>query len=143
MPSWGFGFPVWNACARPRRQSTPLTLALHHDGITYFLVLAGLRAFNTFMTVFARFFIVGVCVSWPVSAIALSRCILKLRKLEKADRDDDTCVDDSKASYAPFELEPLDISPTINAESFTSYVGDWSELRSRIEGKLNNPTHDD
>jgi len=121
----------WNACSRPRRKSTPLAQALHRDGIIYFMILAGFRTLNMFMILFAPFYLVGICVSWPVSAIVLSRCIMKLRKLERVDRDDDKSVEDCTASYSSLELETLDISRRDNNKSFTSYVRDHPILSSQ------------
>jgi len=74
---------AWNACARPRTQKTPLTTALYQDGIAVFLILAGLRAINLFLTIFSQVFLIGICIVWPLSAITLSRFIFKLHRLEK------------------------------------------------------------
>lgn len=73
----------WNACARPRDQQTPLTQALYRDGIAFFIILAGLRTLNLFMTILSgTFFIIGVCMAWPLSAVTLSRLVFHLRHVE-------------------------------------------------------------
>ncbi|KAF8579836.1 hypothetical protein K439DRAFT_1620275 [Ramaria rubella] len=73
----------WNACARPRTQETALTQALYRDGIAFFLILAGLRALNFFMTIFSSLYLVGVCITWPLSVITFSRFVFHLQHLEK------------------------------------------------------------
>jgi len=100
----------WNACAQPRNQETALAQALYRDGIAFFLILAGLRAVNLLMTIFSPLFLVGVCISWPLSAITLSRFIFHLRRLERIqqanDSSDDLDFTDADAdSELPHALE--------------------------------------
>ncbi|KAF8492648.1 hypothetical protein JB92DRAFT_3002562 [Gautieria morchelliformis] len=74
----------WNACARPRTQQTAFTAALYRDGVVVFLILAGLRAVSLFFSVFgSALYLLGVCISWPMSTITLSRFIFRLRCREK------------------------------------------------------------
>ncbi|KAF8528618.1 hypothetical protein JB92DRAFT_2863542 [Gautieria morchelliformis] len=72
----------WNACARPRTQQTAFTVALYRDGVVVFLV--SLRAINLFFSVFGtQLYLLGFCISWPISTITLSRFIFRLRCREK------------------------------------------------------------
>ncbi|KAF8528616.1 hypothetical protein JB92DRAFT_773242 [Gautieria morchelliformis] len=74
----------WNACARPRTQQTAFTVALYRDGVVVFLILAGLRGISLFFSVFGSdVFLLGLCISWPMSTITLSRFIFRLRRREK------------------------------------------------------------
>jgi len=78
-----FSLTTWNAFARPRSGDTALMKTLHRDGIAYFLVLAVLRAFNLFMIIFSSTsFLVGICVSWPLAAITVSRFLFHVREAE-------------------------------------------------------------
>ncbi|GJJ15766.1 hypothetical protein Clacol_010044 [Clathrus columnatus] len=84
-----------NSCSRPRKAATPLSTALYRDGLTFFLVIAGLRALNLFMTLFSQVYLVGICISWPISAIVLSRLIFHLQQVEKTTTPDNSvCCDD-------------------------------------------------
>ncbi|KAF8462341.1 hypothetical protein JB92DRAFT_3068856 [Gautieria morchelliformis] len=72
----------WNACARPRTQQTAFTVALYRDGVVVFLVC--LRAVSLFVSVFgSNLYLLGLCISWPMSTITLSRFIFRLRRREK------------------------------------------------------------
>ncbi|KAF8528607.1 hypothetical protein JB92DRAFT_772466 [Gautieria morchelliformis] len=74
----------WNACAQPRTQQTAFTLALYRDGVVVFLILAALRAVSLFFSLFgSQFYLLGLCISWPMSTITLSRFIFRVRRLEK------------------------------------------------------------
>ncbi|KAF8489740.1 hypothetical protein JB92DRAFT_3012177, partial [Gautieria morchelliformis] len=77
-------FAGWNACARPRTQQTAFTVALYRDGVVVFLILAGLRAVSLFVSVSrSELYLLGLCISWPMSTITLSRFIFRLRRREK------------------------------------------------------------
>ncbi|KAF8492645.1 hypothetical protein JB92DRAFT_3002533 [Gautieria morchelliformis] len=68
----GMVFDGLNACARPRTQQTAFTVALYRDGVVVFLV--SLRAINLFFSVFGtQLYLLGFCISWPISTITLSR----------------------------------------------------------------------
>ncbi|KAF8510849.1 hypothetical protein JB92DRAFT_419420 [Gautieria morchelliformis] len=74
----------WNAYARPRAEQTAFTVALYRDGVVAFLILAGLRACSLIFSTFnSRLYLLGLCISWPMSTITLSRFIFRLRSLEK------------------------------------------------------------
>ncbi|KAF8509140.1 hypothetical protein JB92DRAFT_2948415 [Gautieria morchelliformis] len=89
----------WNACARPRTQQTAFTVALYRDGVVVFLVC--LRAVSLFVSVFgSELYLPGLCISWPMSTITLSRFIFRLRRREKglafpSNRAGDTAVADA------------------------------------------------
>ncbi|KIJ54957.1 hypothetical protein M422DRAFT_24818 [Sphaerobolus stellatus SS14] len=92
IPGVAFDFLVlllttWNACARPRTKETALARTLYRDGIAFFVILAGLRLLNLFMTLFSKSFLVGVCISWPLVAITLSRFLFHVREVEKYPHD--------------------------------------------------------
>ncbi|KAF8504233.1 hypothetical protein JB92DRAFT_2968359 [Gautieria morchelliformis] len=89
----------WNACARPRTQQTAFTVALYRDGVVVFLVC--LCAVSLFVSVFgSELYLLGLCISWPMSTITLSRFIFRLRRREKglafpSNRAGDTAVADA------------------------------------------------
>ncbi|KAF8528604.1 hypothetical protein JB92DRAFT_2863440 [Gautieria morchelliformis] len=91
----------WNAYARPRTEQTAFTVALYRDGVVVFLILAGLRSVSLFFSLFgSQLYLMGLCVSWPMSTITLSRFIFRVRRREKglalpSNNSGDTAVADA------------------------------------------------
>lgn len=123
-----------NAFSRPRNVSTPLTIALYRDGITFFLILAGLRALNLFMTIFSTVYLVGICVSWPLSAIVLSRLIFHLQHVERVTTPSNTvCIDDTLEEEISESKESivLDISTRHCGELDSTSLHMWEIIEAQ------------
>jgi len=73
-----------NALDRPRDSHTPLTKALHRDGILFFLALTALRGFNLLTSIFAPpgLILLGAFFVWAMTTTILNRSLLRIQKQE-------------------------------------------------------------
>ncbi|EPT04973.1 hypothetical protein FOMPIDRAFT_46296 [Fomitopsis schrenkii] len=74
---------AWNALDRPTSAQTPLTKALHSDGILYFVSVALFRALNVALSVISisrpSFTLLGVFFVWAMTTTIVNRSLLQFR----------------------------------------------------------------
>ncbi|KAI0733126.1 hypothetical protein C8Q72DRAFT_895175, partial [Fomitopsis betulina] len=73
----------WNALDRPTSAQTPLTKALHSDGILYFAAVSLLRLFNVILSGLSisrpSFTLLGVFFVWAMTTTIVNRSLLQFR----------------------------------------------------------------
>ncbi|KZP18670.1 hypothetical protein FIBSPDRAFT_828938 [Athelia psychrophila] len=119
----------WNLFARPRTANLKITRALHKDGISYFVILTVLRAFNVCLairgkpatTMLAVFFV------WSATTLVVNRALLHVRHVE---------VREAYIAQHAHLLESRTVTPSGSTPDIDE-LEDWQleeQLQERDEG---------